>query len=60
MYNMNKLYNWVFHFNNFEGLWSAIPRELYNQYWDNQEFEGIIKSKDINTLVEIITKNIKV
>lgn len=56
---MSKLYNWVFHFNYFEGVWSAIPRELYNEYWDSVRVEGVMKSKDINTLIEIITKDIK-
>jgi len=57
---MSKLYNWVFHFNHYTGLWSAIPKDIYGKYWDNDELEGVMKSKDINTLIEIITREIKV
>jgi hypothetical protein len=41
-------------------LWSAIPKDVYNKYWDNDELEGVMKSKDINTLIEIITREIEV
>lgn len=57
---MNRLYDYVFHYNHFTELWSAIPRELYNRYWDNDDIKGTLKSKNINTLIEIITKEIKV
>ena len=50
------IYNWVFHFNEFTGLWSAIPRDTYNQYWDNPNVDGVIRSKSIETLTEIIRK----
>jgi len=52
----NYLYNWVFHFNAFDGVWSAIPRDVYNQYWNNPNVDGVIRSKSINTLSEIINK----
>jgi hypothetical protein len=57
---MSKLYDWVFHFNHFNGLWSAIPRDVYNKYWDNDDVKGVLKSKDINTLIEMIVREIKV
>lgn len=57
---MSKLYDWVFHYNHFTGLWNAIPRDKYNKYWDNDELDSVLKSKDFNTLVEIITKEIKI
>ncbi len=56
---MEKIYDYVFHFNHFTELWSAIPRELYNRYWNNDEVEGVIKSNNINTLINIITKETK-
>ena len=49
-------YDWVFHFNPFTKQWAAIPRNLYNQYWDNYELEGVIKSKSIKTLIEILER----
>jgi hypothetical protein len=57
---MSRLYDWVFHYNHFTELWHAVPREMYNRYWDNDDIKGVLKSKDINTLIEIITKGIKV
>ena len=50
------LHNWVFHYNPFNKLWNAIPRDLYNDYWSNSNHPGIIKSSKVSTLVEIITK----
>ena len=49
-------YNWVFHFNPYTKKWAAIPRDLYTQYWDEYELEGVIRSKSIDTLIEIIEK----
>jgi hypothetical protein len=49
-------YNWVFHFNPYTNQWAAIPRDLYNQYWDDYELEGIIRSSKFSTLLEIIQK----
>jgi hypothetical protein len=46
----------VFHWNNYDELWSAIPRELYVKYWDNDEVEGVLKSKSISTLMELICR----
>lgn len=60
---MNKLYNYVFHYNHYTELWSAIPRELYLQYWTDDSLKGIKRSSDIKTLMELITKgeeNVKI
>jgi hypothetical protein len=50
------LYNWVFHFNPYTKQWAAIPRDLYNQYWDDCDLEGVVKSSKLSTLLEIIEK----
>lgn len=50
------LYNYVFHFNPFDDIWYAVPRELYIHYWSNKEIHGVLKSKDIMVLVEMIGK----
>lgn len=50
------LYNWVFHYNSINCLWNAIPREHYNEYWDNIDSEFVIKSTQIDTLVDLILK----
>jgi hypothetical protein len=52
----NYLYNWVFHFNSFTGVWSAIPRDVYHEYWNNSDVNGVIRSKSVETLTEIIKK----
>lgn len=50
------LYNWVFHFNDFTGLWNAIPRDYYNEYWSNNQCSAVITSSSIDTLKELIYK----
>jgi len=57
---MSKLYNYIFHYNHYTELWNAIPREIYTKYWDNDDVNGVLKSKEITTLIEIITKEIKI
>jgi hypothetical protein len=49
-------FNWVFHFNPYTNQWAAIPRELYNDYWNNYELERVIKSNKFSTLLEIVQK----
>ena len=55
----NILHDYVFHYNSITELWNAVPREKYNEYWSNNNVEGIMKSKEFATLVEMISKNIK-
>lgn len=50
------LYDWIFHYNVYIGVWCAIPRNLYNDYWNNSDIEGVIKSDSIETLQEILYK----
>lgn len=50
------LYNYVFHYNAHNKNWSAIPRELYNDYWSDSNKPGILRSKSIDTLTELIYK----
>lgn len=57
---MRNLYDYIFHYNHYTELWNAIPRELYVKYWDNDDIAGVLKSKNVNTLIEMITKNVKV
>lgn len=55
---MNNVYNYVFHFNPSTKMWNAIPRDEYLAYWSTpvREMDGVIRSKDINTLVELIER----
>lgn len=48
------MHDWVFHFNPYSKLWNAIPRDLYSKYWDNFELEGVLRSRDVNTLFDLL------
>lgn len=52
------LYDYVFHFNPYQGIWHAIPRNMYMEYFNNdrKDLKGVLKSKNIDVLVEMITK----
>lgn len=50
------LYGFVFHYNYFTNNWCAIPRDKYTQYWSNVQTEGVLCSKQIQTLVDIIQR----
>ena len=51
----NNLYNYVFWHNTYEELWYAIPREQYTNFMSGYvEYEGVFKSKNIDTLIYII------
>lgn len=59
MENTNRednLYDYIFHYNPYEKVWHAIPRELQHLYWNGKSSEEIIKSSKIETLVELVTK----
>ena len=53
---MSNLYDYLLHYNHLDGSWNAIPRDKINEYWNNRKTEGVLKSKDIKTLIELITK----
>ena len=57
---MSNLYDYVFHYNHYTELWNAIPRSVYERYWNNDDVAGVLKSKNVSTLIEMITKNVKV
>jgi hypothetical protein len=53
---MSELYNYLFHYNHFDELWYAIPREKYTKYWDNENTEGVLNAKDIDILIHHIIR----
>jgi hypothetical protein len=53
--NINVLNSWVFH-NGPDGNWAAIPREKLIEYWNNYDCEGIIRSSQLTTVVELASK----
>jgi len=52
------LYNYVFHFNPYTQLWSAIPRDGYLEYWSNNKskMKGVYQDKDMKVLIQIINQ----
>jgi hypothetical protein len=50
------MHDWVFHFNPYNKMWNAIPRDLYTKYWDNCELDGVLRSKDVSTLLHLLHK----
>jgi hypothetical protein len=53
---MEKLYDYLLHYNPFTGMWNAVPREQYAAYWSNRNVEGVLTSKNVKTLIELIIK----
>lgn len=54
--SVSALYHFVFHHNPYTGLWAAIHRDDYLQYWSDGGHPRVIRSKSIDTLQEIILK----
>ena len=60
MNNMEELYGYVFWYNSHETLWYAIERDNQLEFFNgNRSKITCIKSKDINTLIELICKPLK-
>lgn len=55
---MNPLYNYVIHYNPYQELWFAIPRDKYLEYWSSQNVEGVLSAKDVSVLIDVISKKI--
>lgn len=51
-----ELYDYVFHFNSYTQLWSAIPRDSLTNYWNGKVDERILSSKDIHTLFDLLAR----
>lgn len=60
MGNLENLYDWLFHFNSFEGMWSAFKREDKEKYFNGElPKNAVIKNNDVMVLIEYITKSNK-
>jgi len=51
------LEDWVFHFNAHNNQWAAIPRETYTEYWNDYKNAGVLRSKHLNTLLDLLHKS---
>jgi len=54
--DLSYLQDWVFHYNSFTEQWAAIPRESYDQYWNDYKNTSVLRSKTLNTLLELLHK----
>ena len=48
--------DWVFHYNTYSKQWAAIPRDYYNEYWNNFKHPEVLRSKHMNTLLSLLYK----
>lgn len=46
--------DWIFHFNPYTQLWNAIPRNVITSYWSDSQHKDVLRSKHLNTLLDII------
>jgi hypothetical protein len=54
--SLSYLEDWVFHFNSFTNQWAAIPRDSYTEYWSDYKNPNVLKSKHLNTLLDLLHK----
>ena len=46
--------DWIFHFNPYTQLWNAIPRNISTEYWSDSQHKDVLRSKHLNTLLDMI------
>jgi hypothetical protein len=51
------LEDWVFHFSSFRNEWAAIPRETYTAYWSQYNHPNVLRSKHLNSLLDLLHKS---
>jgi G:T-mismatch repair DNA endonuclease (very short patch repair protein) len=50
------MHDWIFHYNPYEDRWAAIPRDNYTDYWNDRAHKNILRSKHLNTLIDLLYK----
>jgi hypothetical protein len=53
---MQDVYNWLFHFNVYNNTWAAIPRDLVGKYLNDPKTQGVLFSRELDTLVDLILR----
>ena len=52
---LNRLYNWLFHYNPHKEQWNAFHREDANAYWNNSEkIHPVYTSPEFHKLIQIL------
>ncbi len=53
-HSLNHLYDWLFHYNPYEEMWYATPKEDYMKFFGNGDKSTSLKSSEIKTLIHLI------
>ena len=48
------LFDWVFHYNPYQKIWAAIPREKYTEYWNDYDSPGVLRARSQEHLIELL------
>jgi len=55
---VDNLYDWLFHYNHYEELWSAFRREDKEKYFNGElKSNQFHRAKNVDTLIEFIAKS---
>jgi hypothetical protein len=61
MDSLNKLYDYLFHYNSFESTWYAFKRDDKEKYFNGElNKDTILKAKNIKVLLDVISKDIDI
>lgn len=61
MDSLNKLYDYLFHYNSFESTWYAFKRDEKEKYFNGElDKDTILKAKNIKVLLDVISKDIDI
>ena len=53
---MDKLYGYFLHYNHFTGLWTLVPRDKTEEYFNRKPGSKFTSNKDVNELIETFTR----
>jgi hypothetical protein len=61
MDSLNKLYDYLFHYNSFESTWYAFKRDEKEKYFNGElDKDTILKARNIKVLLDVISKDIDI
>jgi hypothetical protein len=55
--DLSYLEEWVFHFNSFTEEWAAVPRGTYKEYWNQYDHQDVLRSRNLNSLLDLLHKS---
>lgn len=50
------MYGWMFTYNPFTKQWCAFEKDHFYEYWSNHTSPYVLRSKHLNTLLDLIHK----